>query len=166
MCIFIIFSKLKIKKSGDYYIFEINKTNKFAINGTENLQNIIQDFYDKKAQAEKLNETEQVLIRIEGLKIEYITGKTKEELKTIKQEIAKNKAHAESADDIINVDYKMKRLINFWEVERDAAKKNSKFFDNEYDRKDDGLWKIHKAQIENRLATLYKIRDELAKISE
>jgi lipid II:glycine glycyltransferase (peptidoglycan interpeptide bridge formation enzyme) len=65
-----------------------------------------------------------VLIRIEGLKLEYIKSKTQEELNLLKKDITKVEGSIEKATDIENVKYKLDRLIIFFEQEKKLTNEN------------------------------------------
>ncbi|MFA6256344.1 MAG: hypothetical protein WC606_04110 [Candidatus Absconditabacterales bacterium] len=162
-----IFSDTKIKQDKEKYIFTINGENKFAINGEINLVNWIQKIYTEIGEKEKRTAEEQVLIRIQGLKLEYIKTKTQEDLALLKENISKVKTSVEKATDIENVKYKVERLIAFYEQEKDLAQSETSgwIFNTKYDRKDKGLRKIQKTEIKRRLKELKKIKEQIERLA-
>ena len=117
-----IFTDTKIKQDKEKYIFNINDENKFAINGKVNFLNRTQRFYKELWEKEHRKAEEQVLIRINGLKVEYIKTTTKEELDLLKPEITKVENSIEKTTDIEIAKYKIERLTAFFKQEKDIAK--------------------------------------------
>lgn len=158
---------VKIKRDRERYIIAIDNNNVFAVDGTPTLQNYVQAFYDKRAEEDKREENKKALIRITGLNIEYITGKTKSELDLLKQEMQRQQDAYEASMNIENIKYKLEKNINFYEVEiKDATDKSRLFFapKGEYTREDKALFKLHLAQMQERLDRLKKMQKETLKI--
>jgi len=162
-----IFSDTKIKKNKEKYIFTINGENKFAIDGESNLVNWIQRFYEEQWAKESRKAEEKVLIRIEGLKLEYIKSKTQDELALLKNDITKAKESIEKNTDLENVKYKLDRLITFFEQEKDLTNQNiGRFLGREYNRKDTALRKINKTEIKWRIKELNKIKNQIERLEK
>ena len=107
-----IFSSVKIKQDKEKYIFSMNNENMFAIDGKTNLVSRLQKYYEEKAVKEKWTEEQKVLIRMEGLELQYIKTKTKDDLNLLKSEITKAENLEKNATSIENVKYKLERNIN------------------------------------------------------
>ncbi|MEI6773659.1 MAG: hypothetical protein WCL18_02280 [bacterium] len=152
-----IFSNnIKIKQDKQKYIFSIDETNKFAIDGDKNVVNWIQRFYTEQGENEKRKAEEKVLIRIQGLKLEYIKSKTQDELDVLKKDISKTDKSIEKATDIENVKYHIERNIAVLEQEKKLTEDIKKT-----DRIDKQMRKAHKAQIQERLDRVYRMKSEV-----
>jgi len=141
----------------------IDGANTFAVDGVKSLENYIQAFYDDKA----AEETQKAFIRITGLKIEYITRQTQEELALLKEDAQARQASYEAGMDLPNIQHKLDKNINFYEVEIKEAKDKGRFFyapTREYTREDKALRKLHVSQLEERLDRLQKMQKEAKKI--
>lgn len=114
---------------------------------------------------EQSTEEEKVLIRLEGLELQHITAKTQEELSLLQEDINKTNNLSERATNIENLKYKVERLINTFEQEKDLAKESSRRFSSKYNKMDDNLWKIHKTEIERRLKELNKIKEQIERLA-
>lgn len=156
-----VFSSMKIKQDKTKYLFSLNGTNIFAVNGKTNVVSRLQKYYEEKWVTEKWSAEQQVLIRMEWLELQYIKSKTQDELDVLKTDIAKASNLETKTTDIENVKYKVERLITIFEQERDLAKESSSWFSSKYDKKDDNLRKIHKKEIERRLKELNKIKKQI-----
>ncbi len=162
-----VFSDTKIKQDKQKYIFTINGENRFAIDGETNLISWIQKFYEEQWAKESRKAEEKVLIRIEGLKLEYIKSKTQDELNILKKDITKVENSIEKATDIENVKYKLERLITFFEQEKSLSNQNIWWFlGREYNRKDRWLRKINKTEIKWRLKELNKIKNQIERLEK
>lgn len=162
-----VFSNIKIKQDKEKYIFSINGENKFAVDGESNLVNRIQRFYEDQWEKEKRSVEEKVLIKMEGLKLEYIKSKTQNELDLLKNDITKAETSIERNTDIENVKYKLDRLIIFFEQEKDLTNENIWWFlGREYNRKDRGLRKMNKTEIKWRLQELNKIKNQIERLEK
>lgn len=162
-----IFSDTKIKQDKQIYIFTINGENRFAINGETNLIHWIQKFYEEQWAKESRKAEEKVLIRIEGLRLEYIKSKTQDELDILKKDITKVENSIEKATDIENVKWKIDRLITFYEQEKKLSNENIwRFLGREYNRKDTALRKINKTEIKWRIKELNKIKNQIERLEK
>lgn len=164
-------TKLIIKQDKEKYIFCINGENKFAVNGRINLTTFIDDFYKEIAKKEKRAAEKKAVIEVSEFEnkteIEVSLTSTKEDLADLADVIKKNAELAEKATDIENVKYKVERLITFFEQEKKLAKgeTSGSFFNRKYDRKDKGLRKIQKKEIERRLKELNKIKEQIERVA-
>jgi len=113
---------------------------------------------------EQSTEEKEVLIRLEGLELQYITDMTKEELSLLHEDIDKTNNLSERATNIENLKYKVERLIKTFEQEMGLAKESSKRFRSKYNKMDDNLWKIHQTEIERRLKELNKIKEQIERL--
>ena len=146
-------SRIKIKQDGVKYIFNIDNEDKFSVKEADMkpwLRQFCEDNETRKAE-------ESVLIRITGLKIEYIKSTTKSELSTLKDDIEKEKNLEIKEADIETVKFKMERSITFLEKEKkDAEERRTKA-----DKIDKNLRKAYESQIQDRLDRLYTMKKEV-----
>lgn len=162
-----VFSDTKIKQDKQKYIFTINGENRFAVDGETNLIHRVQRFYEEQWAKESRKAEEKVLIRIEGLKLEYIKSKTQDELDILKKDISKVRESIEKASDLENVKYKLDRLIAFFEQEKKLTNQNTwRFLGREYNREERALRKINKTEIKSRLKELNKIKKQIKRIEK
>jgi len=107
------------------------------------------------------------LIRMEGLELQYIKTKTSEELNLLKNDITKTENLETKTTDLENVKYKVERLITFFEQEEDLANSETSgwIFNTKYDRKEKGLWKMNKTEIQRRLKELNKIKEQIERLA-
>lgn len=156
-----VFTDIKIKQDKDKYIFAANGKNLFAVTTETALTNRPQRFYTELGTKEKWTAEQQVLIRLEGLELQYIKSKNQEDLDLLKTDIAKEKTSVEKASDITTIKAHIERNITFLKQEKELAKDTKKD-----DRLDRGLRKAHKAQIQDRLDRLYRMKKQVERLSQ
>lgn len=105
---------------------------------------------------EKRTAEQQVLIRMEGLELQYIKTKTQDELDLLKTDITKTETSVEKATDIDNVKYKLERNITFLEQEKKDI--GERTVDSKIEK---NLLKAYKSQVQERLDRLYKMKEEV-----
>ena len=169
-------TKLNIKQDREKYIFGINGINTFAVNSKVDFTTFIKDFYKDIAKTE----TQKTLISVseweKKTKVEITITETAKDLADLENDIKNNNLEnnikkdeilAENATDVENVKYKVGRLIVFYEQEKDLANSETSgwIFNTKYDRKDKGLRKIHKTEIERRLKELNKIKGQIERLA-
>ncbi len=163
--------QLAIKQDKEKYIFAINGENKFAVNGKVDFTTFINDFYKDLAVKEKRATEKKVVIEVSELekktKVEIITTETKQDLADLANQIKKNETLSEKTTDIENVKYKVERLITFFEQEKKLtnAETSGWIFNQKYDRKDKGIRKMQKTEINRRLKELNKIKDQIERLA-
>lgn len=163
--------QLAIKQDKEKYIFAINGENKFAVNSKVDFTTFIQDFYKDLAETKKRAEQKKAVISVSEFekktRIEITITETAKDLAELSDQIKKNEKLAEKATDILNVKYKVNRLITFFQQEKDLTNENIWWFlGRQYDRKDRGLRKINKTEIKWRLEELSKIQDQIEKLEK
>lgn len=163
--------KLAIKQDKEKYIFAVNGENKFAVNGKVDFTTFINDFYKDVAKREKRTAEKKAVIEVSELekrtKVEIIMTETQQDLADLADQIKKNETLSERSTNIENVKYKVERLITFFEQEKDLAKDESAgwIFNTKYDRKDKGLRKIQKTEINRRIKELNKIKGQIERLA-
>lgn len=145
-------TKIKIKKDGERYIFNIDGENKFTI-AEANMENRIWK-YCKEMETWKAEED--LLIRITGLKLEYIKATTADELEMLKDDIARLKASEEKETNMETVKKILERNIIFLEQEKNYSNTVDKD-----DKIDKNLWKAYRSQVQDRLNRLYRMKETL-----
>ena len=151
--------QLTIKQDKEKYIFAINGANNFAVNSKVNFTTFIHDFYKDLAETEKRAEQKKAVISVsefeKNTKIEITITENAKDLAELKDQIKKNETLEEKTTDVENVKYKIERLITFFEQEKKLTNQNIwSIFGRPYDRKDTGLFKINKTEIERRITQL------------
>ncbi len=159
-------SRVKIKKDALKYIFTIDNQNKFLID-ENNLESWLQKFYEDKKTKEKRDTEESVLIKIKWLEIVYLKSRTTEELNTLQKEILAAKNTLEKSSDLENVKHKIERLVTFFEQEEQLSnERKGTIFGSQYDRKDRGLRKMQKTEIQRRLKELDKMKTQIERLEK
>ena len=129
--------------------------------------NFIQRFYQDKQGEEAQQTQEAILIRLKEIKgeqtLEYIKG----ELDNLKQEIENNINKPTESTDILTIKYKLERLITFFQQEKSLTnQRTGKIFGQEYKRPNNGLRKIQKKEIENRIRELETIKQQIERLQK
>jgi len=85
----------------------------------------------------------------------------------LKDDISKVDNLETKTTDLENVKYKVGRLITFFEQEKDLANDETSgwIFNQKYDRKEKGLRKIQKTEIDRRLKELNKIKEQIERLA-
>lgn len=161
-----IFAETQIKRDGDDYIFFINNKPQFLLNKNVFI-NFIQRFYQEQKGKEDQATQEAILIRLKEVKgeqtLEYIKG----ELNILKQEIENNINKPTEDTDILTIKYKIERLITFFQQEKSLTnQRTGKIFGQEYKRPNNGLRKIQKKEIENRIRELETIKQQIERLQK
>jgi len=159
--------KLTIKQDKEKYIFAVSGENKFAVDTKINFISFINDFYKDLAKTEKRAAEKKAVIDVSEFEkktqVEITYTETVKDLDELESQIKKNDKLSENATDIENVKDKVERLITFYEQEKDLTESETagSIFNTKYDRKDKGLRKIHKTEINRRIKELNKIKEQI-----
>jgi len=138
-------NRIKIKQDGEKYIFNIDGANKFTVDEAD-IATFMRQYCKEN---EKRKAEEDVLVKIEWLKIEYIKSTTQAELDALSGEINKLEKELTLEDAKIILS---RNILYFEQQKHDVDEFISA------NKIDQNLRKAYKSQVQDRLDTLYRLK--------